>query len=185
MSLAQLNVTLYPDTAHPNLILSEDLKYVQWGDRRQDLPDNPERFDKEMFVLGRERFTSGRHWWDVEVGGEWAEWAVGVARESVRRKGDVTLNPSEGFWALQKTMVDTFGSFSDWQLSASTSPKLTVVYARSELRKIRVSLHYEEGLVEFFDGDTNNSIFAFPSASFSGERICPFFHLKWGGKLKC
>uniref|UniRef100_A0A670HWP1 Zinc finger protein RFP-like n=1 Tax=Podarcis muralis TaxID=64176 RepID=A0A670HWP1_PODMU len=158
-----LNVTLYPDTAHPNLILSEDLKCVQWGDRRQDLPDNSERFDKEMFVLGRKRFTSGRHWWEVEVGGEWAEWAVSVARESVRRKGDITLNPSEGFWALQKTMVDTFGSFSDWQLSASTSPKLTVVYARSELRKIRVSLHYEEGLVEFFDGDTNNSIFAFPS----------------------
>ncbi|XP_062977752.1 zinc finger protein RFP-like [Elgaria multicarinata webbii] len=184
-ALHKVNVTLYPDTAHPNLILSEDLKSVQWGDRRQDLPNNPERFDKEPCVLGRERFTSGRHWWEVEVEGEWAEWAVGVARASVKRKAEISLNPSEGFWALQKTMIDTLGSFSDWQLSALTYPKLTLVYSRSELRKIRVSLDYEEGCVEFFDADTNHLIFAFPSASFSGEKICPFFYLKWGGKLKC
>lgn len=34
-------------------------------DRNQLLPDNPERFDRVMCVLGRERISSGKHYWEV------------------------------------------------------------------------------------------------------------------------
>ncbi|XP_075768546.1 zinc finger protein RFP-like [Pelodiscus sinensis] len=82
----QVTVTLDPDTANPQLVLSGDQKCVRWERAWQRLPGNPGRFDSVPCVLGREGFTSGRHCWEVEVGGG-QYWAVGVARESVNRKG--------------------------------------------------------------------------------------------------
>ncbi|CAM5157542.1 unnamed protein product [Eretmochelys imbricata] len=96
----KVNVTLDPDTAHPELVLSEDQKSVRRGDTWQDLPNNPERFDTELCVLGCEGVTSGRHCWEVEVG-DGQYWAVDLARESVRRKGWINYNPEGSVTSTQ------------------------------------------------------------------------------------
>ncbi|NXE57015.1 TRI27 protein, partial [Casuarius casuarius] len=163
------NVTLDPATAHPNLHLSEDQKEARGHLTRQDLPDNPERFDFEPCVLGCEGFTAGRHFWEVEVG-QGGVWAVGVARESVRRKGQISLTPKEGVWALEA-------------YHSLTSPRANL-RLNPLPRRIRVSLDYEAGWVAFFSTDDESPILVYTRASFNSERVFPWFKMGIGARLQ-
>ncbi|KAM7145803.1 zinc finger protein RFP-like [Macrochelys suwanniensis] len=158
----QANMTLDPDTAHPNLILSEDRKSVRWEDTKQDLPHNPERFGYWPCVLGCEGFTSGRHCWEVEVG-DGLSWAVGVARESVERRRRINLSPEEGIWAVQ------WGG----QFQALTSPHTPLPLSWAPSR-IRVCLDCDRGQVKFIDAGDEAPIFTFPPGSIPCERIRPW-----------
>ncbi|XP_065271441.1 butyrophilin subfamily 1 member A1-like [Emys orbicularis] len=168
-----VTVTLDPDTAHPKLILSEDQKSVRWGATRQRLPNNPERFDSWACVLGCEGFTSGRHCWEVEVGGG-EYWAVGVARESVRRKGWISRSPEGGIWAVER----------DWgQFQALTSPEAPLSLSRVPSR-IRVCLDCDRGQVTFIDAGDEAPIFTFLPGSVPGERIRPWLWVGYRSRLR-
>ncbi|XP_054834153.1 zinc finger protein RFP-like [Eublepharis macularius] len=181
----KVNVTLDPDTAHPYLVLSKDLKSVTWGQTGQYLPNNPARFDTLQSVLGREKFTSGRHSWEVEVGNGQALWGVGVARESVKRKGNITHNPDEGYWIVKTAKrYDRYYDPPCWKMTALTSSQ-PIILSDVIPQKIRVSLDYEEGHVEFFVADTNKRLFGFPSSSFCGVVLHPYFFIAEPNTLKC
>lgn len=160
------NVTLDPDTAHPNLILSEDLKSFCAGRKSQKLIMDDKRFDLLMCVLGREMFVTGRHYWDVAVENE-GYWGVGVARRSVKRKGVEGFIRMEGVWAVVKSygtmwMYVNPPAFNSWSI-------------HQRIKKIRVSLNYPGGRVSFCDGERGNLLHSFSGISFAGEPICPFF----------
>ncbi|XP_015270543.1 PREDICTED: tripartite motif-containing protein 7-like isoform X1 [Gekko japonicus] len=165
-------VTLNPATAHRRLVLSTDLKTVTWGKEEMSLPNNTERFDQRVWVLGREGFLSGKHCWEVEVKGD-GEWAVGVAKESLKRKGLPDFSPAEGIWAIGEYWgVGNYRAF--------TSPQPTQLFFDKKPRRIRVSLDYTQRQVEFFNPETKKSIYTFSSAAFSGEKIYPWFRV-WDG----
>ncbi|XP_060126764.1 zinc finger protein RFP-like isoform X1 [Zootoca vivipara] len=166
--IQKANVTLDPDTAHPWLILSEDRKSVRYRDEKQDLPNNPERFSNWPCVLGREGFTAGRHFWEVNVGSG-AFWDVGVARKSVKRKSYFfSLRPEDGVWALE--------NWGD-EYVALPSPVSSPLSLNEKPRRIRVTLDYEGGRVSFSDADSGAELYTFSGASFSGETLLPFFRL--------
>lgn len=167
-------MVLDPDTAHCDLVLSDDCKSVKRQDTRQDIPDIPERFNPWRCVLGREGFTSGRYYWEVEAvdGGGWT---VGVSREDVKRKGEIEFKPEEGIWAVGQWA----GHFQ-----ALTSPNRTLLPEIQTPKRIRVSLDYEEGRVAFFSVDEEIPIFTFPLVSFEGIRVLPWVWLGPGTWLK-
>ncbi|XP_005534100.1 PREDICTED: E3 ubiquitin-protein ligase TRIM39-like [Pseudopodoces humilis] len=165
----QVSLTLDPDTAHPRLALSEDGKCVWWEDTRRAVPDHPKRFDSSRCVLGREGLGSGRHYWEVQVGNG-AAWAVGVAKESVRRKGRISVKPEVGIWA-----VGQCGS----QCQALTSPTVPISLPEAP-DVVGVYLDYEAGRVAFFDSQREILMFTYPPMSFGGEQVLPLLCLGRG-----
>ncbi|XP_030580736.1 E3 ubiquitin-protein ligase TRIM21-like [Archocentrus centrarchus] len=159
-----VDVTLDPDTAHPKLILSDDGKQVNHGDVKKKLPDNSERFSNCVMVLGKQSFSSGRFYFEVQVKGK-TEWDLGVARESINRKGIITLRPQNGFWTVALRNENEYKAFDDPRVSLCLQPGP---------EKVGVFVDYEEGLVSFYDVDAAALIYSFTGCSFT-HKLHPFF----------
>ncbi|NXM67545.1 BT1A1 protein, partial [Serilophus lunatus] len=157
-------VTLDPATAHPELLLSEDGKSVRRVAGARQLPDTPERFDYWPFVLGHPAFAGGRHCWAVAVG-DGGDWAVGVAREDIPRKGRLSLGPQGGIWGLE-----SWGG----QVRALTPRKVTPVPLRGAPRRVSVHLDYPGGTVAFLDAEEGGLLFLFSGVAFTGHRVRPW-----------
>ncbi|XP_041094648.1 butyrophilin-like protein 9 [Polyodon spathula] len=155
-------VTLDPDTAHCRLTVSEDGKRVRNDFKDKSVPNTEWRFIHYHFVLGREGFTSGRHYWEVEVGKR-NNWKLGVASESAKRKGRVDLSPKEGYWVLQLLNGHDISALVDPENPLKLLPPL----------KVGVHLNYEEGKLSFYRVEDRCAIYTF-LGKFSGE-LFPLF----------
>ncbi|XP_068582648.1 E3 ubiquitin-protein ligase TRIM21-like [Cebidichthys violaceus] len=159
-----VDVTLDPDTANPELILSADGKQVKHGDVTMKLPNNPERFCYYNVVLGKQSFSSGRFYFEVQVKGK-TKWDLGVARESINRKGHITPSPQHGYWTIW------LRNGHEYKALANPSVRLSL---KSRPQKVGVFVDYEEGLVSFYDVDAAALIYSFTGCSFK-EKLFPYF----------
>nr|XP_038043754.1 butyrophilin subfamily 3 member A3-like isoform X8 [Anas platyrhynchos] len=174
MSHNREKVTLDPDTAHPELVVSQDKSSVRCEIEQKQVPDTSERFENRWCVLGLEEFREGRHCWLVEVEGEWVKysgWAVGVAGASMERRKRMNMSPEGGIWALQ---------YDEGQLKSLTSPPTPLSLSPIPTR-IWVCLDCTQGQVSFINADNGVQIFTFTAASFNGESIRPWFWLDKSG----
>uniref|UniRef100_UPI003AAEB982 zinc-binding protein A33-like isoform X1 n=1 Tax=Centroberyx gerrardi TaxID=166262 RepID=UPI003AAEB982 len=158
-----VDVTLDPDTAHPKLVLSEEGKQVYHGYVENNLPDNPERFSNCGSVLGKQSFSSGRFYYEVQVKGKTA-WTLGVAIESVSRKGPITVKPENGYWTI---------SLRNQQYSANNIP-VVILSLKQTPKKVGVFVDYKEGVVSFYDTAARVPVYSFHGCTFT-EKLYPYF----------
>ncbi|XP_039766510.1 probable E3 ubiquitin-protein ligase TRIML1 [Ornithorhynchus anatinus] len=175
LSRYEVDVTLDPDTASPYVIVSPDRKSVKFVETRQNVPDHEGRFDNCASVLGAAVFTSGRHYWEVEVGDK-PEWEVAVCKESRNRKNSMPIFPGDTFSLMT---FQTKRGASLW-----VSSPLIPLSMKMPTHRLGVFLDYEAGVVSFYNVMEKCLIYSFPPTRFSGP-LRPVFSPCLGYARKC
>ncbi|KAK1151983.1 E3 ubiquitin-protein ligase TRIM39-like isoform X3 [Acipenser oxyrinchus oxyrinchus] len=152
---ARVNVTLDPSTASLSLTVSEDGSEVKFtGKRSAEWPS----------VLGREGFTSGRHYWEVEVGEKY-NWVLGVSTHPDEKS--IPEKP-EGYWLVRRTKKMLSKSYRAVSQSGDQTFKLEKV-----CKVWGVYLDWKEGRLSFYNAETKVHIHTF-EGSFPGQ-VYPIF----------
>ncbi|XP_060000516.1 butyrophilin-like protein 9 isoform X1 [Lagenorhynchus albirostris] len=159
-----VDVTLDPGSAHPSLEVSEDGKSV--SSRRMapgSAAGDPQRFSEQMCVLSRERFSTGRHYWEVHVGRR-SRWFLGACLAAVPRAGQARLSPAGGYWVM--------GLWNGCEYFV-LDPHRIALTMRVPPRCVGIFLDCEAGKLSFFNVSNGSHIFTFTDA-FSGA-LCAYF----------
>ncbi|XP_068442051.1 E3 ubiquitin-protein ligase TRIM21-like [Clinocottus analis] len=151
-----VDVTLDAYRAHQRLLVSEDGKQLRFGHGLSFLSTFLSRiFPFEGYVLGKEGFSSGRFYYEVQVSGS-RGWVLGVAKETITMEKLYTTSAEERCWTL-------YGSYDFCQ----TYIPMTAMNARSQRpQTVGVFVDYEKGEVSFYDVDTRNVIYSHSGCTF-------------------
>lgn len=155
-------VILDPSTAQKHLVVSDDGQQVRYEERKTSHSEGPKRFSPALFVLAREGLSSGRHYWEVDVGRKTA-WTLGVARASARRKGEIRLSPEGGYWCLW---------LKGNEVKALAASRLPLMLP-SQPSKVGIFLDYESGQISFYDVKARLHLYTFMDTF--GESLYPIF----------
>uniref|UniRef100_UPI00358F53C6 tripartite motif-containing protein 14-like isoform X2 n=1 Tax=Myxine glutinosa TaxID=7769 RepID=UPI00358F53C6 len=97
--------SLDPNSAHRRIKISRDLRTATRTRTDNPYPEHPDRFDRVVQVLSSDCFSSGRHYWEVDVRSSRRSWRIGICLNSMGRKGEgnecgLGWNPES--WCLRK-----------------------------------------------------------------------------------
>ncbi|XP_069807812.1 E3 ubiquitin-protein ligase TRIM39-like [Dendropsophus ebraccatus] len=140
------DILLDVNTADNNLLISEDQKTAVWTEIEQNRPETAERFqDCYPQVMSSGGFSSGRHYWDVEIGAEYW-WSVGMCYPSIDRRGDqAEIGKNNKSWGL------CGGRFNCNEYSVRYDSKWIELHHRISSDGVRICLDYEAGQLSFYE----------------------------------
>ncbi|XP_075058306.1 E3 ubiquitin-protein ligase TRIM39-like [Mixophyes fleayi] len=135
------DIFLDVNTAGDNIHISDDRKSAYWSPS-QNHPETPERFQYYPQVLSTRRFSSGRHYWEVEVS-ESGSWRVGMCYPSIDRRGEQSLiGYNNKSWCL------CWGRYTPCTLIHDN--KVIQLPDTIPYDRVRIYLDYEAGQLSFY-----------------------------------
>ncbi|XP_069619147.1 E3 ubiquitin/ISG15 ligase TRIM25-like [Ranitomeya imitator] len=138
------DILLDVNTADNNLRISDDLKTATWTEIRQNRPETAERFLYPQVMSGT-RFTSGRHYWDVDIRRS-GDWSVGMCYPSIDRRGlQSYIGDNNKSWCLYK------GLAYNNQFSVIHDSKVIRLPHQISSDRFRICLDYEAGQLSFYE----------------------------------
>ncbi|XP_050961132.1 protein NLRC3-like isoform X2 [Labeo rohita] len=134
------DLTLDPNTANTQLVLSDENRKITFVEDHQPYTDHPERFDEDPQVLCVESLT-GRCYWETE----WKRRAeISVSYTGIDRKGgsDCEFGFNDKSWSL---------NCSDKEFSVCHNKNITVIPAdRSSSNRAGVYVDVSAGTLSFY-----------------------------------
>ncbi|XP_056425909.1 uncharacterized protein LOC130367512 [Hyla sarda] len=139
-----VDILLDVNTAANDILLSDDLKNATWTDTNQNRPETAERFQYSQ-VMSSQKFTSGRHYWDLEVSSS-GVWRVGMCYPSIDRRGGQSLiGHNKKSWCLWGGEVNT------QECSVMHNGKEVELPHQICSDRVRICLDYEVGELSFYE----------------------------------
>ncbi|XP_053577416.1 E3 ubiquitin/ISG15 ligase TRIM25-like [Bombina bombina] len=136
------DILLDINTAHNNVIVSGDLKTVSCSGINQQRPETPERFTYYPQVLSTRSFSSGRHYWEVQIS-ESRRWRAGVCYTSMGRgRYQSLIGNNNKSWGLCSIYKD---------LSVRHNTTVTSLQPPLSCDTVGILLDYEAGRLTFYE----------------------------------
>ncbi|XP_018423250.1 PREDICTED: E3 ubiquitin-protein ligase TRIM39-like [Nanorana parkeri] len=137
------DILLDVSTAGNDLLISGDRKTASVSDKKQKHPETPERFQCPQ-VLSSRSFSSGRHYWEVDVGRS-KSWRVGMCYPSIERRGGQSLiGDNKKSWGMGRR-------WGGDQYSVRHDRKEIRLPGNVSSNRVRIDLDYEAGRISFYD----------------------------------
>ncbi|XP_077123015.1 E3 ubiquitin/ISG15 ligase TRIM25-like [Ranitomeya variabilis] len=135
------DILLDVNMASNNLLISDDMKTATWT----LITETAERFQYYQVMSGR-RFTSGRHYWDVEISRS-VLWMVGMCYSSIDRRGRHShIGDNNKSWGLYGELW-----YNNNQYSVIHDSKVIPLPHQISSDRVRICLDYEAGLLSFYE----------------------------------
>ncbi|XP_030295334.1 E3 ubiquitin-protein ligase TRIM39-like [Sparus aurata] len=155
-----MDVTMDAYTANSKLEVSEDGKQLRFQDGRLALHALfGRRFTNHPFVLGKEGFSSGRFYYEVQVSGSKC-FVLGVVKESIDREMFNFPMPENGGWLFIKLI----NGYQEEYRGNFVEPPLNL---RQRPQTVGVFVDYEKGEVSFYDVDARTLIYSYTGCTFT------------------
>ncbi|KAF4117557.1 hypothetical protein G5714_002110 [Onychostoma macrolepis] len=142
-------LTLDKNSAHPLLNISEDLRTVMRVKNRLSVPEHPDRFDHWSQVVSCQIFSSGTHYWELEVEGFWD---IAVTYHSIGRKSKegTAFGCNKISWSLTQQ--------HDRKLAAWHNRKKTHLSAKMSGNHLAITLDYDSGSITFSEVGSSSTL---------------------------
>ncbi|XP_036181098.1 tripartite motif-containing protein 34-like isoform X1 [Myotis myotis] len=173
-----VDMTFNPFNLNLNLNLSEDHRQLA------SVPIWPIKY-YNYGVLGSQYFSSGKHYWEIDVSKKTA-WILGVycrkrscnKKFSVRRGTNYPnaysrFRPENGYWVVRLQNECEYNAFED---SSTSDPKVLTLSMAVPPRRVGIFLDYEASTVSFFNVTNQGSlIYKFSKCHFF-QTVYPYFN---------
>uniref|UniRef100_A0A8C1WBQ4 Butyrophilin subfamily 1 member A1-like n=1 Tax=Cyprinus carpio TaxID=7962 RepID=A0A8C1WBQ4_CYPCA len=166
-------ITIDRESLQPDLRVSKDCKILR---ESKDYNHTGEGFPFELSAFGAQSFTSGRHYWEVELAPTNSPpknfWIIGVVKhQNFITRDRSALTPSRGFWFLCSDGPRGFYTNTDPPVKLSLTPRP---------ERLGVLLDYDDGQLSFYNVTENKHLLTI-SSRFSGS-VVPLFNPGAGDK---